>query len=211
LTCTGHSKQNWQRNSRKIQLPETCLLVSKELLSESLPQLIKVSWTASLQDRCFQIRHLSHACKGFFLLSSVSPIWITPIGLKADSLCVPQNWYIIWTHLHACMYKGSFFFLIRVYSLYMGDSLWQFQMELYYTLFSSPPPSLPFDPLPATLKAIARGLFILFHISIWNPSTIHPHLNLFHSPSPPTRTPPLVPPPHTHTVPILQSCYEGTF
>jgi hypothetical protein len=38
---------------------------------------------------------------------------------------------------------------------------------------------------------------VFFHLSIWNPSTIYPHLNLLHLLSPPS-TP--------NTVPILQSC-----
>jgi hypothetical protein len=73
-------------------------------------------------------------------------------------------------------------FFIRIYLLYKGDSLWQFQIGLYYTLVSSPPPSL-LSHLPAPLKAIARCFFVLFHISIWSPSTIYLYRNLLHSPS----------------------------
>jgi hypothetical protein len=51
---------------------------------------------------------------------------------------------------------------------------------------TSPPLSLYLILFPSTLKAIARGLFVLFHISIWSPSTIYPHLNLLHSPTPDT-------------------------
>jgi hypothetical protein len=43
------------------------------------------------------------------------------------------------------LYSSSRFFLkkncsffIRIYSLYMGDSLWQFQISLYWTLIRSP-------------------------------------------------------------------------
>jgi hypothetical protein len=73
-----------------------------------------------------------------------------------------------------------------------GDLLWQFQIGLYYTLVRSPFIISPPQPLWAPLKAIARGFFVLFHTSVWCPSTIHPHLNL------PTTSNPL----HTHTVPI---------
>jgi hypothetical protein len=52
-------------------------------------------------------------------------------------------------------------------------------------------------PLPASLKAIARIFIVLFHISIWNPLTIFPHLNLFHSPS-------FLPQVPSYTIPILQ-------
>jgi hypothetical protein len=57
------------------------------------------------------------------------------------------------------------------------------QIGLYCMLVTSPPSSLPLDPLPAPLKAIARGFFVLFRISIWSPSTKFPHLNALHSPS----------------------------
>jgi hypothetical protein len=39
------------------------------------------------------------------------------------------------------------------------------------------------SPLPTPLKAIAKGFLVLFHIGIWNPSTIYCHLNLLPSPS----------------------------
>jgi hypothetical protein len=42
----------------------------------------------------------------------------------------------------------------------------------------------PTNLLPTPLKAIARGFFVLFHIDIWSPSTIFPHLHLLLSPSP---------------------------
>jgi hypothetical protein len=57
--------------------------------------------------------------------------------------------------------------------------------------------SRPLNPLPAPLKAIARGFVVLFHTDIWSPSTIFPHLNLFHLPSLP-----IVP----HPAPISQCC-----
>jgi hypothetical protein len=84
--------------------------------------------------------------------------------------------------------------------LYRGDSLWQFQIGLYCTLVRSPPPSLPLEPLPVSLKTIARGFFVLFHVSIWSPSTIYPHLNFLHSPFHPHKYP------SRNTASILQSC-----
>jgi hypothetical protein len=62
-----------------------------------------------------------------------------------------------------------------------GDSLWEFQIGLYCT-FVRPPPSFPLNTHPIPLKAITRDFFVLFHISIWSPSAICPHLNLLHSP-----------------------------
>jgi hypothetical protein len=63
--------------------------------------------------------------------------------------------------------------------------------------------SLPLSFVPPTppipLKAIARGFFVLFHIGLWSPPIIYPHLNLLHSHFPIPQVPP-------HTVPILQSC-----
>jgi hypothetical protein len=62
-----------------------------------------------------------------------------------------------------------------------------------------PPSSLPFNSLPAPLKALARGFSVLFHTSIWSSSTVYHHLNLLiHLPLP-------LLPPHPYTVPILQS------
>jgi hypothetical protein len=83
--------------------------------------------------------------------------------------------------------------------LYRGNSLWQFQTDLYCTLVSSPSPSLPLYPLPTPLQAITRGFIVLFHLGIWSPSTMFLHLNLLRSPSSLSQAPP-------HTVPILQSC-----
>jgi hypothetical protein len=71
-------------------------------------------------------------------------------------------------------------FLIRIYLLYRGDSLWQFQIGLYCILVRSPPLSLFLDHFPTPFKVIAR---VLFHISILSLSTIFPHLNLLHLPS----------------------------
>jgi hypothetical protein len=77
----------------------------------------------------------------------------------------------------------SFLSLIRIYSLYRGDSLWQCQIGLYCTLVSSPPLSLPLNLLPVPLKAVVRGFFVLVYVGIWNPPTIYPHLDLLHPPS----------------------------
>jgi hypothetical protein len=82
--------------------------------------------------------------------------------------------------------------------LYRGDSSWQFQIELYFTLVRSPAPSLPLNALPSPRKAIARGFFVLFHIGVWSP-----HLILLYSPF----SLPQVPP-QTHIVPILQYCFS---
>jgi hypothetical protein len=54
---------------------------------------------------------------------------------------------------------------------------------ILYISYITPIISPPQHP-PCPIKAIVRGFFGLFHIAIWSPSTIYPHLNLFHSPSP---------------------------
>jgi hypothetical protein len=66
----------------------------------------------------------------------------------------------------------------------------------YRTLVRSPPRSLPLSLLPTTLKAIARGFFVLFPIGIWNLSTTYTYLNFLHSPSPPKY-------PHTYIYTVL--------
>jgi hypothetical protein len=76
----------------------------------------------------------------------------------------------------------------------VGGSYWQFWLDLYCTLVSLPPLSLPLSCLPTPLKATARGFLVLFHIGIWSPSsTIYCHLNLLSSPS----SLPLIPSLHT--------------
>jgi hypothetical protein len=55
---------------------------------------------------------------------------------------------------------------------------------ILYISYIAPPSSLPFGSLPTPLKAIARGFLVLFHIGIWNLSTIFHHLNLLPSLSP---------------------------
>jgi hypothetical protein len=72
-------------------------------------------------------------------------------------------------------------------------------IKIWCTLVRSPPWSLPLNPLPDLHKAIPRGFFVLFHISIWSPLTVFPHLHLLCSHSPLLQVP-------SHTVPILQSC-----
>jgi hypothetical protein len=59
----------------------------------------------------------------------------------------------------------------------------------------------PSMPSPVPLKVTARGFFVLFHRSIWSPSTIYAHLNLLNPPSP---IPEVLP--YTCTVSTLQSC-----
>jgi hypothetical protein len=59
-----------------------------------------------------------------------------------------------------------------------GNSYWQFQLCSYFTLVTSLSTSLPLSPL---LQEIPSGFFVLFHVSIWSPSTIYPHLNFLYS------------------------------
>jgi hypothetical protein len=58
---------------------------------------------------------------------------------------------------------------------------------------------LHYLPLSTPNKAIARDFIIVFHICIWNPSTICTHFHLLHWPSSSYNFDP-------HTVPILKSC-----
>jgi hypothetical protein len=51
-------------------------------------------------------------------------------------------------------------------------------------------------PSPWTIYNNCKRFFVLFHIGIWNSSTIYLHLNLLTHPPPPTRTP-------LHTVPFF--------
>jgi hypothetical protein len=51
---------------------------------------------------------------------------------------------------------------------------------MLYISYIAPIVSSP-HPLLASLKAIARGFFVLFHTGEWSPLTIYPHLNLLHS------------------------------
>jgi hypothetical protein len=76
--------------------------------------------------------------------------------------------------------------------------LWQFWVGLHCTLLRLPHHLPPSKTLPNPLKAIIRGFIIVFHICIWSPLTIFPHLHLLCSPS---RKYPL----HTQP-PILQPC-----
>jgi hypothetical protein len=63
-----------------------------------------------------------------------------------------------------------------------GDSLWQFQITLYCTLVTLPPPSRPLYPLPTSLRAIASvSLFYFVYVyevhqlySLTFISSIHP-------------------------------------
>jgi hypothetical protein len=106
----------------------------------------------------------------------------------------------MWMGPPRMLFFSFYYTLLLGYICYRGrNSWWQSWLDLYCTLVRSPPPSLPLNPVSIPLKAIARGFFVLFHISICSPSTIYPYLNLLHSSS----LFPLVPP---NTVPILQSC-----
>jgi hypothetical protein len=99
-------------------------------------------------------------------------------------------------NLGEMLFHYFFNFLIRVYLLYMGDSLWQFLIGLYCSLVRSPhllsPTTPQSPPLPTPLKAIARGFYVLFHISIWSPSMYTLTLISFsHRPAPTSTTPTL--------------------
>jgi hypothetical protein len=94
---------------------------------------------------------------------------------------------LVSTDNQECCFPFVLYF--RIYSLCGGgNSLWKFQIGLYYILVRSPPPSLPLNPLSTQLKAITRDFFVLFHIGIWSPSTIYPHLNSFIHPPPSHRS-----------------------
>jgi hypothetical protein len=69
---------------------------------------------------------------------------------------------------------------------YFGDGVLQFWLDLHYTLITSPPSSLPLNPLPAPLKAIARGFIQVFEVH--QPYTLN--LISFIPLSPPTSTTP---------------------
>jgi hypothetical protein len=49
---------------------------------------------------------------------------------------------------------------------------------ILYIIYISPW-SLPISPLPTLLKAIARGILVLFHLGIWSPSTIYSYVISF--------------------------------
>jgi hypothetical protein len=71
-----------------------------------------------------------------------------------------------------------------IYSLYKEGIHNDNSDGLSFTLVTLSPSSIcPLNHLPTPLKAIARDFFVLFHIGIWSPPTIYPHLNLFPSPS----------------------------
>jgi hypothetical protein len=57
-------------------------------------------------------------------------------------------------------------FFIRMYSLYEGDSYWQFWLGLYCTLVTLLPPSLPLNPSPPHLKQLQEVSLLYFMESI---------------------------------------------
>jgi hypothetical protein len=104
------------------------------------------------------------------------------------------------TSLHVIPFSCSFFFVCLFVLPFCSTGVWTqvitlVRRALYHSSHSA---ALPFS---SPLKVIARGFFVLFHISIWSPSTIHTHLNLLHSPRHSLKYPT-----HIHPVPILQSC-----
>jgi hypothetical protein len=91
-------------------------------------------------------------------------------------------------------------FFIRIYSLHRGGFLGAILIRLILYIIYIVPIVLPLSLLPTSLKAIARGFRVLFHIGIWSPSTIYRHF--LHPPCSHYY------PPHAHTVPILQSWFS---
>jgi hypothetical protein len=91
-------------------------------------------------------------------------------------------WVLFMFYLGSHLYY-YFPFFIMIYSLYRRGFIVTIPIKLIlYISYSASTISLsiPSSP-PTTFKEIARGFFVLFHIGIWSPSIIFPHLNLFHS------------------------------
>jgi hypothetical protein len=73
----------------------------------------------------------------------------------------------------------SISFLLR-YVCCTGGIHYENSKWTYILCWLGHPHCLLYDPLSAPLTAIARGSFVLFHISIWSLATIFLHLNLIH-------------------------------
>jgi hypothetical protein len=76
------------------------------------------------------------------------------------------------------------------YICYTGEFIVIFFIRFILYISYITPWSLPLNLLPASLRAIARGFFIVFHIGTSCPSIIYCHLNLLNLPSHPHLYPP---------------------
>jgi hypothetical protein len=113
-------------------------------------------------------------------------------------LCVQSFWFFFFYFLILKFQGFDFyltillflFFKIRIY--YTGGFIVTIPNKLIlYIGYITPTYHLSLPQLPPhTTKAVARDFFVLVSISIWNPSTIFPHLNLLHSPFPFHKYPP---------------------
>jgi hypothetical protein len=97
------------------------------------------------------------------------------LNLRSSCLSFPSAWIICVHHyphyIDFIIYFAIgvlviyFGFFLRIFSLYGGDSLQQFQIGLYCTLVRSPHHfSTHPKPLSTPLEAIARGFFVIFQI-----------------------------------------------
>jgi hypothetical protein len=127
------------------------------------------------------------------------PFVIFPIDLGVLYILKKIQAFVMWVPFFFCLpfhiwlHIKLYNFFIRVYSLYRGVFIVTNRIGLYYTLVRWLVRCLsPLNPLPAPLKAIVRGFFVLFHIGIWSPSP-SPSSPSF-TVRPPTRTL------HTYTV-----------
>jgi hypothetical protein len=119
-----------------------------------------------------------HMDKSHFIYSFIG--WRTFDCFHFLDIIEQCYWKYLQASRKAFLFLYFFFCYFRIYSLYRGDSLWQFPLGLYCTLVRLSPPSLPLDHLPSPLKAIARHFIVLS--CIWSPLTVFPHLHLLRSP-----------------------------
>jgi hypothetical protein len=61
----------------------------------------------------------------------------------------------------------TFYFILKLgYIHCTGGSIVAIPNRLILYIATSPPLSLPLNPFPTPLKAVARGFFVLFHVGI---------------------------------------------
>jgi hypothetical protein len=110
----------------------------------------------------------------------------------------------VWFHLYDILFFPIF---IRIYSLYGGDSLWQFQITLHYTLVRIPPPSPPEAPSLPCLKQLQdiSSFFFIYYMKFIN------HIPSSSSCPFTVPTPSTASQTHTHRVPVLQFCCFSLF
>jgi hypothetical protein len=129
----------------------------------------------------------------------MSVTWSTCLGMELKK---KNNFFSLIFHHFSIFSRSHILFFLNQDIFIKGGILVTILIRLMLYIIYIALIAFLSQPLPTSLKAIAGGFLVLFHISIWSPSTIYHHLK---SPSF------ILPPPSSTLLHTLYQFYSPAF